>query len=121
MIVYTVRTARDNHPAGVFQLIERRFASEDFGRYAEFPDFAGYEMAILATGVQYCDLSVHGPKLGRAVRALSAVALQNCGYFFVLSAIIFFALLSRAWALGSASMAAWTSGSVLISYFWLSS
>jgi hypothetical protein len=96
-----VRATGNDDAPGVTNLFYRNFAWEDFGRNSEFPYFTSYKVAVLTAGVEYDYLR------------------QN--YFRILSTMIFFALLMSACALGIASIACSTSGSVLISYFRLSS
>ena len=96
-----MRAAGDDEAPGVRQIVQWCFAWEYFGRDSEFPYFTSYEVAVLTAGVEYDYLR------------------QN--YFRILSTIIFFALLMSASAFGIASIACSTSGSVLISYFRLSS
>ena len=102
LVVDAAGSARDDNPVRTQQLFERCIAGENIGRNSEFPDFPRNQMAILPTGVQYCDL-------------------RSRGYFFILSTTILRALEMRASAFGRAVTAASTSGSVRVSYIWASS
>jgi len=102
VVVDAAGPARDDNPVRTEQLIQRRIAGENIGRDSEFPNFPRDQMAILPTGVQYCDL-------------------RSGGYFFILSTTILRALETRASAFGRAVTAASTSGSVRVSYIMASS
>lgn len=92
------------------QLFKRYLAREHFGRDSEFPYFTSDEVAVLTAGIEYDYLRQTGYFL-----------ILSASYFRIRSTMIFFALLIRACAFGSASMACSTSGSVLSSYLRLSS
>lgn len=96
VIVNAAGATGNNDAANARQFSTRNIARENSGGDAEFPNLAGNQVAVLATRVQYRDLS-------------------RGAYFFILSATIFLALTSKAWALGSALTAASTSGSTRIS------
>ena len=102
LVVNAAGSAGDDDATRMAQLIQRRFAWKNFGRNAEFSNFASDQVAILTARVEYCDL-------------------RWGDYFFILSTTILRVLFRSACALGMASMAANTSGSVFVSYFMASS
>ncbi len=100
IVVDAVGTARNDHAPRATQLVQRCSLGNTSDRNAEFTDLPRNEVTVLTAGVENRDLCASGG--------------QSESYFRILSTMIFLALFISAWALGSASIACSTSGSVLI-------
>ena len=56
--VNACRPARNDQATMTAKLFRRSFAGQDFRINAEFTDFAGDEVGVLAAGIEYGDLGV---------------------------------------------------------------